>query len=851
MRKFTVLLIILSFIFTDGCVIQKKSTMDKLRAQRNPIDAMRLPEQRAAVKKSAKPGEQKTIEISSEKKEENNPTSGESVDAGLPPEIDFSPLDRIPEHPTVQKVKVAEENTPFRQGPGDRFRQMGIAAVNQTYNLLRIQNGPDDNIPWYLIEDTAGNKVFISSKFSSLEKEVAPPVVVAQNTKEENLVNKYDVQKSNKTDLNKIRNVIDPTPPIPEELKQAKHISLNFEGTELYDVITTFCELLQIDYVIEGNIDGKVTLQTFSQIAVEDLYDILEQILALHNITVVKSGQFYRFLPIADAAKKPLSIHYGNDQDIPANERMIIQIVPLQHISVESMKNIIGPLMTRNASFIEIPETNYLMMIELASNVKRIIKVVEALDIDKLASSDIQLYKLNNSDTELVVGELTEIFTSMGYAKSLGESLTFLSLGRLNSILVVNSFEDIRPNIEFWINKLDQPISEGEVSTFVYYVQNSDAAKLAGLLNGIFESGAPTSDKEKKSLTGKSASKEPTKSKTQSVKEANKKKPTPSTAETKSDEFKVAGGIDRTVEGELTIIPDVDTNALIIRTSPRNYPAILEITKKLDLLPQQVLIEVLIVDLTVDKNTQIGMEWALKREKGNNLFSGGLTPTNGTLGSSIGTITSSFLPGGSLLVQEPGRLIAQLQAFASDSKANVLANPILVTSDNKAANISITDEIPIQSSTITQTGTSQPLTQTTIEFRNVGIKLDIFPKINSDNFVNLKISQEISSQGPFVAGSPSFNVRSVNTEVVLKDNQVLVMGGLMRTTETQSDEGIPFFKDIPYLGALFKNETNTKNKTELMLFITPHIISNEEDSQYVTSQFKKRLGDVKKYDIKS
>jgi len=174
-----------------------------------------------------------------------------------------------------------------------------------------------------------------------------------------------------------------------------------------------------------------------------------------------------------------------------------------------------------------------------------------------------------------------------------------------------------------------------------------------------------------------------------------------------------------------------------------------------------------------------------------------------------------------------------------------LANPILVTSDNKKANISITDEIPINSSTLT-TNTQQPVTSTTVSFRSVGIKLDITPKINSQNFVNLKIDQEISSRGADVGSTPSFNTRQVNTEVVLKDNQVLVMGGLMRTNTTNTTSGVPFLKDLPVVGKLFGTESTTLNKTELMIFITPHVISNNEDSQFVTRQFKKRLRGLRK-----
>ena len=170
-------------------------------------------------------------------------------------------------------------------------------------------------------------------------------------------------------------------------------------------------------------------------------------------MAVVKSGNFYRFLPAKDAAQKPLAMYYGSDPSVPARERMVIQIVPLRHVPVETMQKIITPLLSKNGSFIEVPETKNLMMIEMAYNVNRILKVVGALDIDKLARSDIQLYRLHNADAEVVVEELGEIFSSMGYKDVLGESLTFLALNRLNSVMVVNTFKNLKSPIEFWVNR--------------------------------------------------------------------------------------------------------------------------------------------------------------------------------------------------------------------------------------------------------------------------------------------------------------------------------------------------------------------------------------------------------------
>jgi general secretion pathway protein D len=769
--------------------------------------------------------------------------------------IDPNKIKNIPESQRLKKIRITGNNTPLHKGPGAQYSKIGTAAKGDLFDLIRVERGYGKGQTWYLAEDATGGKFFISSQSSTIFREKPEPVVETTQAQEsiwpESLVNqetrqeaasqdrpqKVELQKRKKASINQIQTIVNVEPDLPPELREAKHITLNFEGTELYDVITTFCELLKIDYVIEGNVEGKVTLQTFNKIPVEDLYSVLEQILALNNVAVVRSGNFYRFLQAPDAAKKPMSIHIGDDPNIPDKERMIIQIIPLQHISVESMKKIISPLLTTNASFIEIPETNNLMMIEMAYNVRRIIKVVQALDIDKLASSDIQLYKLRNADSEVLVQELEEVFSSMGYKEALGDSLSFLSLSRLNSVLVVNAFDKILPTIEFWINRLDQPISEGDVSTFVYYVQNGDAIALAGLLNGIFQDQGESANTTSNTSAGSTA--------TTKIKANVSGAATTSTST--NPVVQTTDGLSNDFEGEIIILPDPDTNSLIIRTSPRNYPAILALIDKLDLFPQQVLIEVLIVDLDIDESTAAGLEIAFQGFAGSTTVKGGSSSSTtkaGTLGTALGAGTASLLAGGSFIIGDPDKLIAQLQLFASDSKTNILSNPILVTSDNKAATISITDEIPIEQEAQVPSGGGSVVTST-VEFRSVGIKLDITPKINADNYITLKISQEISSRGADVGNQPSFNTRLVNTEVVLKDNQVLVMGGLMQTTTTDTVSGIPILKDLPYIGKLFGSESTSLNKTELMIFITPHVISNSEDSEFVTRQFKKRLSNLK------
>ncbi len=808
MKRLLSTFIALTIVLGLGCLKKEPTAIEKLlaKSKKDPLEAMRLDPIKGKKKKSTK----KNGKLNLGRPEKDG------LDSAL------APLNRIPKHPKKKIVTVLANETVFRQGPGSKYKEIGIGRKGDQFQLLQIKKGSSGG-KWYLAQDKQEKKFFISSLFSTI--------------KEQKNLQKETMRRGGSSEtLKKLKTVVDTSPPLPPELKEAKNITLNFEDTDVYDVITTFCELLKLDYIIEGQVAGKVTLQTFNKIAVEDLYSVLEQILALNNFTVVKSGNFYRFLPIKEAVKKPLSIYYGKNAQVPPNERLVIQIIPLRHITSQTMKKIVAPLLTNNASFIEIPETNNLLMIELASNVGRVLKVVEALDIDKLASSDIELYTIKNSNASLVASELQEVFKALGYEETVGQSLNFLPLERLNAVLVVNPFNSILPTIEFWIEKLDQPItSKSQISTFVYYVQHSEAQKLAAVLNKIF---AATSKKSRKTARqSKLLKKQPsTASKTTS------KSKTTSTTK-KARKVSVSGGFNSLLsdddEEELTIVDDEDTNSLIIRTSPRKYPAILELLKKLDLMPQQVLIEVLILDLVMTDDLRLGFDWAIQGKVENAGFAtGSQFGTGADLSSSIAAITGGFSFG----LANARKLSALLTASKTDSKVNILSNPTLITSDNKAASISVTDEIPIQSSTITTPTAGQPLTQSTIEYRSVGIKLNIEPKINSDNFVNLKIQQEISSPSPTPPGAtPQFNVRSINTEVVLRDNQVLVMGGLMQKTKNQGNTGIPILKDMPLFGKLFRTENETNNKTELMVFVTPHIITDFETADDVTRQVKNRL----------
>ena len=326
--------------------------------------------------------------------------------------------------PVIRRfVIVTEDKVPLYKGPGPQSKRVAFGYRDQKFKLVHTVKTNDPNISWHLIKDRNGQSFFISTDSARvIEKQMGD-------------ARKTVLKSRDTTDVVNPKGMFDPPPPIPPELIQANHITLNFEHTDIYEVITTFCELLKINYIIEGTVQGKITLQTFRKVPTKDLYSVFEQILAVNGIAVFRSGNFYRFIPIKDSSKKPLNLHFGNEPKVPARDRVIIQLIPLRNLPAATIKKTIAPLITKNGILLDVPETNILMLIDLASSAKQITQVVEALDTDKVSSSDIQLYTLNHSDPEVVAQELNEIFDSIGYSSALNKSLTFIPLGRINSIL--------------------------------------------------------------------------------------------------------------------------------------------------------------------------------------------------------------------------------------------------------------------------------------------------------------------------------------------------------------------------------------------------------------------------------
>ncbi|MGE5893649.1 MAG: type II secretion system protein GspD, partial [bacterium] len=330
---------------------------------------------------------------------------------------------------------------------------------------------------------------------------------------------------------------------------------------------------------------------------------------------------------------------------------------------------------------------------------------------------------------------------------------------------------------------------------------------------------------------------------------------TGTTPESQPASSTVVGGTAGELEGDITITAYEDINAIIIKSSPGAYLALVETIKKLDIAPKQVLIEVFIAEVTLTDEERLGIEWLLKASGNPTVIVGSGVSTDGTIGiSSDLKPTVGGIPGNYFgYVINPDKFIGAINVFAGLSKLNVLSSPHILALDNKEAKIEIGNEIPIATGLNTSTtGTTQGATLVSsgqIQYKTAGVLLTVTPHISDKDNVTLKVNQEFSALGPSVnvGGSdfPGFSTRRAQTTGIVKDGHTLVIGGMIREDTSLTKAGLPFLSKIPILGSLFGSTSHTLKRTELIVLVTPHVVRDQEEADKATKEFQEKVRSIK------
>ena len=675
-------------------------------------------------------------------------------------------------------------------------------------------------------------------------------------------------------------------PPVPAA-QRGRFVVLNFDNADVETVIQAASEIIGFNYVLAPDVRGKVTVQTSGRIAQEEVFGVLLAILEVHGFTAVKSGNLYKIVRIEGARERAVPTIVGQVPDPGrTTDEIITQIVSLKYSAVADLGALLRPLISTRGTLIAHRETNVLIVTDTASNIQRLLDIVRLVDV-QVAQEELQIIPIVYADAAELATILTQLFASgrlrtaapgtppapalptpapglpappRGGEPAAGASAERSPLiipeRRSNSIIVHAKKHEVE-TIRRLVSQLDVNIYGGR-RVFIYYAENAKAKDLAATLNSIYggrgESGSSTSAAPTSSgTTGRGA--------TAPAPPPVYVPPPPTPG---SPTGGAPGAPDVLAEGQVRFIADEVTNAVIVTTFPRSWTEIENTIKQLDRMPRQVLIEVLVAEITLTDDTRLGVDWAVRTGRFNfantNTGPPGLPTTPGSAG---GTLSLPSQLGGPASVVGPlgqgltaftfstDQFMAMLNALASENKINIVSNPHVLTSENKKAVINVSTSVPVvtsqttgqvaaATSTTTTTTTTAGLNQT-VEYRDAGVILTVTPRIGELGTVALDVKQEVNSIGPNVAptNSPSFIKREAETSVVLVNNATLVLGGLIQDKVTIDDRGIPLLKTIPIIGYLFGFTERKVEKTELLLLITPRVIGTAVDAAKITNEMRR------------
>lgn len=708
---------------------------------------------------------------------------------------------------------------------------------------------------------------------------------------------------------------VDPAPPPSAGAAQGvaeDAIVLNFEAADIREVVHSLASALEINYLIDPRVEGQVTIRTTGKIPRSELFPIFNQILRSIGIAAVKVGEVYNIVPIADA-KTRVIVSRSQLSRMTADDLFVVELVRVNNIAAEEMANLLQPFITPGGDVIPYQRANFLIITDIATNVDRLREMIQLLDRDSFKDLKAKIYKIENANIEDLGTELIAVLDTYGITGEAANErgVYAIPLIRLNSIAVLAFSENAFDAVSYWLNLLDVPPDEdSRRAVRVYNVQNAKAADLATVMNELYGGGEDGSTGRQgqagqpgfgglfgRASGGRLASGQ--RSGGRAAAAAGRLGGASQVSQTnqvgsRSSGFGgnrrggraqpagvlggqpgrggFGGGASSVVlaggqgplsffKEEVRIVADEISNSLVILATKQDYEEIRKVLRDLDVVPRQVVIEVLIAEISLNKGMDLGLQSVIA-----NSGAVGPVPSPGPTATSTanGDLESAFQSGGinddvlkrlwnvdatgalTAIITDQDSFRFTLTALATAGRLKVLASPHVLTADNREASINIGQSIPIITSTQQSTlATANVLNS--VQYRDTGVILNILPQVNADGLVNLQIRQEVSQVGTESfgsSGSPSFITREAETTAVVQDGDSLLIGGIIQENTRRSRSGVPYLMDIPVLGRLFRFDQDDVERVELIILLTPQVVRNRAEALEVTQGYKDRMWDV-------
>ncbi|MEJ2683930.1 MAG: type II secretion system secretin GspD [Candidatus Sulfobium sp.] len=618
------------------------------------------------------------------------------------------------------------------------------------------------------------------------------------------------------------------------EAKKSNAVTFNFVDVDLPVVTKFISDITGKNFIFDDKVKGKITIIAPTKLSIDQAYNLFTAVLEIKGFTVVPSGvDAYKIIPSIEAKQQGLQIATAAS---PVNASYIARVITFKYIPADDALKFLQPLVSRDGLISTFGPGNLLLVVDSGLNVEKIVSLSQLIDKPSTADKP-EMVILKNASADAVAKIINEGISKKGRRivparPSNSPEAKAVADTRLNAVILFGDKAE-REAMKELIGLIDVPAPEAQGRINVYFLENADAEDLAKVLQGMIR--GTEAQPARRGAGGAPV--------------------TP---------FEAPGGI--------TVTPDKATNSLVIVASPADYQNISEILKKLDRRRKQVYVEAMIVEASMDKLRSLGSQWRAAATKGGkpiaiggfgtidqtafqNILQGLEGASVGGLGNFLNVPLTSVNSDGTVSTNTltvPGfAALFSLNEFRDT--VNVLSTPQILTSDNKEAEILVGENVPFitQSQTtsalgVTSSGGAVAGVVNSIQRQDVGIILKITPHITAGDHVKLDIYEEISSvknQSDALTATvgPTITKRSTKTTVVVRDDQTVVIGGLMSTNDEETVTKMPILGDIPILGWLFKRKNITKNKTNLIVFLSPHVVQGPEKLAKITMEKQKEF----------
>ncbi len=626
----------------------------------------------------------------------------------------------------------------------------------------------------------------------------------------------------------------------PEELlSEDESDALQFNGEDLSTVVQSFAKALGLKYYIDPAVSGTVTMSFTGDLTRREAWELFVRLLWFHDAYVTLDNGFIRVMNMEKMPREQRifeSIEDAREKGVP-RPNVVVRLLRFVNVDAAEMVPLLSPHLSPKASITPIKHLNGLLVIETPTNLEKLLTLATRLDMIGEQEWPQDSIVCHYVDVSVLTDELKLILPVLGFRvstgdKADGQSIRIVPIERLQVIIVSAPARELVEEVRRWIDVLDREASEEQEQVFFYKARQTKAEDLAQAIEFFFNTtAARTSRSSSSSSSGDAADADAA------------PKLTPARTTTRRS---TSSGADdsETIRRMVFDVPvnvfvDAKHNQLVLRTTTRAFNMILAILEKLDTAPLQVLIQMTIAEIQLNRTTRLGFKYSALQaiRSGKYEFksmfdydvNSGINPADGL--NLLLTKTT-----------DPTNVFAFVEAIAGEGNTRVLFSPQVLAISDEEAVINVGDKVPI----ITQENNSNDTSNITreIQYEDTGIIMTVTPHVTASKMVTLKIKQEVSDAVKTTSSnidSPTIQSRKVETSLLIEDNSTILLGGLIRSRDVHSNSGIPLLKDIPFLGRFFSLRTSDEQRQELLILMTVNVMEADSNVERLARRYKDAL----------